>query len=116
MPDPIRGVDNSAPITPTSPASTGQAGAANSAGTADNTAAANATVSGGGADLADVAQTETLLQNILQAASNTPGIDQSKVTELQQAVASGAYKANPQSIAQKLVELEALLGTAGTLQ
>ena len=56
------------------------------------------------------------MQSIIQAASNTPGIDQSKVSELQKAISSGAYQANPQSIAQKIVELEAQLGTAGPLQ
>jgi flagellar biosynthesis anti-sigma factor FlgM len=45
-----------------------------------------------------------------------PGIDQAKVAELQQAIASGSYQANPQSIAQNLVELEALLVTAGQVQ
>jgi len=38
------------------------------------------------------------------------------VSEPQQAIASGAYQTNPQSIAQKLVELENLLGTAGQVQ
>lgn len=114
MPDPIRGVDNSNPVAPTSPTATGQAGATDSAGAASG---ANATgVTSPSTDLADVAQTEALLQSIIQAASNTPGIDQAKVAELQQAIASGAYQANPQSIAQKIVELETLLGTAGQLQ
>jgi negative regulator of flagellin synthesis FlgM len=115
MPDPIRGVDTANPVTPTS---TGQAGAAQS--TDATNAAASATTSStsasAGVDLADVGQTEALLQTIIQAASNTPGIDQTKVAELQQAIASGTYQANPQSIAQKIVELEALLGTAGQLQ
>jgi negative regulator of flagellin synthesis FlgM len=112
MPDPIRGVNTTDPVTATT--SAGQAGSAQSADAAAN--AANAPAATGGADLADVTQTETLLQSILQAASNTPGIDQAKVAELQQAIASGAYQANPQSIAQKIVELEAQLGTAGPLQ
>ena len=112
MPDPIRGVSTPDPITATT--SAGQAGSAQSADAAANTA--NAPAATGGADLADVTQTETLLQSIIQAASNTPGIAQAKVAELQQAIASGAYQANPQSIAQKIVELEAQLGTAGPLQ
>lgn len=114
MPDPIRGVDNSNPVAPTSPTATGQAGATDSAGAASGANATGATSPS--TDLADVAQTEALLQSIIQAASNTPGIDQAKVAELQQAIASGAYQANPQSIAQKIVELETLLGTAGQLQ
>jgi negative regulator of flagellin synthesis FlgM len=112
MPDPIRGVNTPDPVTPTT--SAGQAGSTQSTDAAAN--AANTPAAAGGADLADVTQTETLLQTIIQAASNTPGIDQSKVAELQQAIASGAYQANPQSIAQKIVELEAQLGTAGPLQ
>lgn len=115
MPDPIRGVSTTEPVTATN--SAGQAGSAQSADAANAANATNApATSGGGADLADVGQTEALLQSIIQAASNTPGIDQNKVAELQQAIASGAYQANPQSIAQKIVELEAQLGTAGPLQ
>jgi negative regulator of flagellin synthesis FlgM len=115
MPDPITGVSNTNPVTPAN--STGQSGAAQSSdATAAADAAGTAAAAAGGADLADVGQTEQLLQSIIQAASNTPGIDQAKVAELQQAIASGAYQANPQSIAQKIVELEAQLGTAGPLQ
>jgi negative regulator of flagellin synthesis FlgM len=112
MPDPIRGVDTPNPVTPTTAPTT--------AGAAQSTDNANATGTSGttapAADLADVGQTEALLQNIIQVASNTPGIDQSKVAELQQAIASGSYQVNPDSIAQKLVELEGQLGTAGQLQ
>jgi len=112
MPDPIRGVGTTNPVTPTATAQTG------STQSADAANVANASVSAGsaGADLADVAQTEALLQTIIQAASNIPGVDQSKVAELQQAISSGAYQVNPQSIAQKIVELEAQLGTAGQVQ
>ena len=111
MPDPIRGVDTPNPVTPTSTGQTGSAKPADAANTANASASATS-----GADLADVGQTEALLQTIIQAASNTPGIDQAKVSDLQQAIASGAYQTNPQSIAQKLVELENLLGTAGQVQ
>ena len=110
MPDPIRGVSTPDPVTPASTA-TGATGAAATPDSAAATAAATPA-----ADQADVGQTEALLQTILDAASNTPGIDQNKVSELQQAIASGAYQVNPQSIAQKIVELEAQLGTAGQLQ
>jgi negative regulator of flagellin synthesis FlgM len=108
MPDPIRGVSTPNPVTATSTGATG------SAQTAEATNAPTTTSTG--ADLADVTQTETLLQTIIQAASNTPGIDQAKVSELQQAISSGTYQTNPQSIAQKLAELENLLGTAGQVQ
>jgi len=111
MPDPIRGVDTSNPVTPTSTVATGSAATSDNVATAGTGSATTTAV-----DLADVGQTEALLQTIIQAASATPGIDQAKVSELQQAIASGAYQANPQSIAQKIVELEAQLGTAGQLQ
>ena len=112
MPDPIRGVNTPSPITPAT--STGQTSSTNSTGSTDS--ASPTASAGSNVDLADVAQTEPLLQTIIQAASNTPGIDQAKVSELQQAIASGTYQTNPQSIAQKIVELETLLGTAGQVQ
>ena len=82
MPDPIRGVDTPNPVTPTSTGQTGSAKPADAANTANASASATS-----GADLADVGHTEALLQTIIQAASNTPGIDQTKVSELQQAIA-----------------------------
>jgi flagellar biosynthesis anti-sigma factor FlgM len=110
VPDPIHGVNTTDPVTATS---TNR----NTATTqTDAAAAASASSGAAGTDVADVAQTEALLQSIVQAASSVPGIDQNKIAELQQAVASGNYQANPQAIAQKLVELEALLGTAGQVQ
>ena len=110
MPDPIGGVNSTAPLTPAT--STG-----NTAGpaSAEETAIA-AAGSAAASDLADVSQTEALLQSIVDAANQSPGVDQGKVAELQKAISSGAYQVNPQSIAQKLVELESQLGTAGQLQ
>lgn len=111
MPDPIQGVNTAGPIGPV--ASTGQTGSAASADAVSSAASAGQAPS---ADLADVGQTEALLNTILQAASNVSGIDQAKVTELQQAIASGAYQADPQAIASKFVELENLLATAGVVR
>ncbi|HUI35542.1 MAG TPA: flagellar biosynthesis anti-sigma factor FlgM [Stellaceae bacterium] len=108
MPDPVNNVSTANPITP----AVGEAGTANSA----SAAAPQTAVSVPGADLVDVAQTEALLQSIIQAANAVPGIDPSKVAELKQAVASGTYQANPQALAQKIVELEALLVTAGRVR
>ncbi|HWB51605.1 MAG TPA: flagellar biosynthesis anti-sigma factor FlgM [Stellaceae bacterium] len=113
MPDPIRGVSTPDPVTPAA-TTAGTAGTAATDTAASAAAAASAVAPA--VDDANVGQTEALLQTILDAASNTPGIDQTKVSELQQAIASGAYQANPQSIAQKFVELEAQLGTAGQVQ
>jgi negative regulator of flagellin synthesis FlgM len=108
MPDPIiNSVSTTEPITPAA----GETSATNPAG-----AAVTGAVSPPAADQVDVTQTETLLQSIIQAASAVPGIDQSKIDELKTAVASGTYQANQQTIAQKIVELEALLVTAGRVR
>jgi negative regulator of flagellin synthesis FlgM len=111
MPDPIRGVTTPNPVTTTSTTQTSSTKSADAAISSSSTLPASPS-----ADLADVGQTEALLQTIIQAASNTPGIDQAKVSDLQKAIASGTYQTNPQAIAQKLVELENQLGTAGQLQ
>jgi negative regulator of flagellin synthesis FlgM len=108
MPDPINSVSTTDPITP----ATGEAAAASTAGAT----LPETQQSAPGVDLVDVAQTEALLQSITQAASAVPGIDQTKVAELKQAIASGTYQANPQALAQKLVELESLLVTAGRVR
>jgi len=105
MPESIRGVGTAGPVSPASPGQAAQARASD-AGTAAGT-------TGAGADLADVAQTEALLQTIVEAANKVPGIDQAKVAELQQAIASGAYRSNPKAIAEKMAELEGLLAAAG---
>jgi negative regulator of flagellin synthesis FlgM len=109
MPDAIRGVGTTDPITAPSSA---QTGATNSAAAT----VATATQSSPGTDFADVTQTETLLQSIVAAATTVPGIDAAKVADLQQAIASGTYQVNAQSIAQKLVELDGQLDTAGQLR
>ena len=99
MPDPIRGVNTPNPVTPA--ASTGQTGSAQSTDATDAANAATPAAASPAPILPMSAQTEALLQTIIQAASNTPGIDQAKVAELQQAIASGAYQANPQSLPRK---------------
>lgn len=117
MPDPIQGVTTSGPIGPAnSVGPTNPAGQAGAAPQTDAAASAVSAIPAAGADLANVGQTEVLLQNILQAASTVSGIDPAKVAELQKAIASGAYQADPQAIAGKFLELENLLATAGVLQ
>jgi hypothetical protein len=75
MPDPIRGVSTPDPITPASTAA-GATGAAQTTDAAASAAAASAAAPP--ADQADVGQTEALLQTILDAANNAPGIDQAQ--------------------------------------
>ena len=64
-------------------------------------------------DSADVARAEALLATITQAAAAVPPIDPARVAELKQAVNSGIYEANPQKIAAKMIEIEALLASKG---
>jgi flagellar biosynthesis anti-sigma factor FlgM len=109
MSDPINSINTTGPVTPATPGGT-------TAATSNATAVIPEAGSAPAADVADVGQTEALLQSIVQAANNVPGIDQSKVADLQKAIAAGAYQANPQSIVQKIVELETLLGTAGVVR
>jgi negative regulator of flagellin synthesis FlgM len=109
MPDPIQGVSTPDAVAPTSTPPTGT--------TPNSDAAASAPASTtASTDVADVTQTEALLQSIISEAAKVPGADQAKIASLQQAIASGAYQVNPQSIAQKIAELEVLLGTAGQVQ
>jgi len=107
MPDPIRGVS---PPDALGVASTGQAGPVEQAVSA---ARSHATTK---VDSADVNRAEALLTAITQAANAVPAIDQARIAELRQAINSGTYKADPLLIAQKIVELEALLGPKGKIE
>ena len=64
-------------------------------------------------DTADVTSVEALLATITKAANAVPPIDQTRVAELQQAINSGTYQANPQQIAKMLMEIEELLASKG---
>ncbi len=104
MPDPIQGVN------PTGPIEIAQAGPT---GGAAGTAPASQPSTSASVDSADVARAEALLSTIAATASNVSGVDEARVAALQQAIQSGAYQANPQQIAQKIIELEALLMPQG---
>ncbi len=53
-----------------------------------------------------------LLAAISAAVKSTPDIDRSRVAAVQQAIASGQYKIDPERIANRLVRLEQDLGDA----
>jgi flagellar biosynthesis anti-sigma factor FlgM len=106
MPESIGGVGSTGSVSPTTP---GRARTTRSTDTAGGSASSTST----SVDYANVSQTEALLQTIVDAANNVPGIDQAKVAELQQAIASGAYQSNPKVIAEKFAELETMLAAAG---
>ena len=53
-----------------------------------------------------------VLASLSQAVNSTPDINSSRVAALQQAIASGQYKINPERIANRLVQLDQDLGNA----
>jgi negative regulator of flagellin synthesis FlgM len=107
MPDPIHGVNTADPV---GVASTGQAGSPQPA------VSTTPSPAGTSVDSADVARAEALLAAIKHAADAVPAFNQARVAELQQAINSGIYPPNPQQIAQKIVEIEALLGSKGKIE
>jgi negative regulator of flagellin synthesis FlgM len=64
-------------------------------------------------DSADLSRAEGLLTTISRASSAIPTVDPARVAELQQALNSGTYQANPQLIAENIMKIEALLSGAG---
>jgi negative regulator of flagellin synthesis FlgM len=110
MADPIQGVTPAVSVEVTQ---TGQAGASP---TTASTPAPPTT--GGGAapeiDSADVARAEALLATISTTSAEIPEIDEARVSALQQAISSGNYQVNPEQIAQKIMELEAMLIPQGS--
>ena len=107
MPDPIQGVQASDRLRV---ASNDQAASSQAP-----VQAAEPSSSGIAVDSADVAWAQALLATITQAAAEVPPVDQTTVAELQQAINSGTYQANPQQIAEKIVEIEALLASRQSL-
>ena len=102
MPDPILGVNQ---IGALKVGSTNEPGSAPGAGATQNSGAAPSV------DSADVARAEALLATITKAAAAVPPMDPARVAELKQAINSGIYEANPQQIAEKMIEIEALLAS-----
>jgi negative regulator of flagellin synthesis FlgM len=102
MPDPIRGVNAADALGVTA---TDQSGNGNTATGATGSAAATPAT-----DTADVSKVESLLAAIGTMSGSLPAVDQARVQEIQQSIANGTYQVNPQTVAQKMLELERLLG------
>jgi negative regulator of flagellin synthesis FlgM len=58
----------------------------------------------------DVGRSELLLSRLEQALDAAPVVDAGRVRAIKNAIASGAYEIDPRAIADKLVELERMLG------
>jgi negative regulator of flagellin synthesis FlgM len=104
MPDPIRGAN---PIDVVGGASAAQSGTSPAARPTAQSSVASVPV-----DTADLSRAEALLTTISQASAAVPSIDRTRVSELQQALNSGTYQANPQLIAEKIMEIESLLSSS----
>jgi len=104
MPDPIQGVNATDALGVTS---TGQTGSTQAAVPTTPSPADTAI------DSADVSRVEALLATITQAAHTVPPVDPTRVAELQQAINSGTFQANPQQIAKMIMQIEQLLASKG---
>jgi negative regulator of flagellin synthesis FlgM len=60
-------------------------------------------------DSADLSRAQALLATISQASAGIPSVDRVLVGQLQEALNSGTYRADPQLIAEKIMEIESLL-------
>ena len=106
MPDPIQGVNATDAL---GVASAGQTGTPQAA--APTTPSPSDTV----IDSADVSRVEALLATITSAANTVPPVNQTRVAELQHAINSGTFQANPEYIAKMIMEIEQLLASKGKI-
>jgi len=81
-----------------------------------NTAVGTPTAGASSSPAADssvhITSSARLLASLSQAVNNTPDINSARVATMQQAIASGQYKINPERIANRLVQLDQDLGNA----
>jgi flagellar biosynthesis anti-sigma factor FlgM len=100
MADPIGGVN---PIDVAGIASAGGSGSQPAAAPKSQTGSVAAV------DSTDLSRAQALLTTISQAAAAVPLVDRIRLGQLQQALNSGTYRADPQLIAEKIMEIESLL-------
>jgi negative regulator of flagellin synthesis FlgM len=62
-------------------------------------------------DSADLSRAEALLTSISQTSATVSAVDLTRVSQLQEMLNSGTYRADPQLIAQKIMEIESLLSS-----
>jgi negative regulator of flagellin synthesis FlgM len=98
MTNPISGVAGTAETPEIHPSAGSKSGQAS--GTAPSASAAV------GADSADVAQTQSLLETINAAAAAVPTVNQDRVSAVRTAIAQGTYQINPQQVAKQLIQSE----------
>ncbi len=82
------------------------------AGTPVGTATAGSSSSASTDLSVHITSSARVLASLSQAVNNTPDINSARVAAVQQAIASGQYKINPERIANRLVQLDQDLGNA----
>jgi anti-sigma28 factor (negative regulator of flagellin synthesis) len=65
-----------------------------------------------GVDTADVSRAEAVLTTIAQSSATVSSVNQLQIAQLQEALNSGTYQANPQLIAERIMEIESLLSSS----
>jgi negative regulator of flagellin synthesis FlgM len=63
-------------------------------------------------DSVHITPSARLLASLSQAVNSTPDVNTSRVAAVQQAIAAGQYRINPERIANRLLQLEQDLGSA----
>jgi negative regulator of flagellin synthesis FlgM len=101
MADPINGINGAAP------ASVGSLGGAPATSA---TAPAAAEVTPAPVDSANVSKTAGLLETIKAAGDSLPVVDEARVASVKSALEAGTLPQQPQQVAQKLIEMDAMFG------
>ena len=74
---------------------------------------ATSTAPGAATESVNITDTARRLAALQETIAGMPEVDAARVTELRQAIERGQYHANPEKIADRLLQLERDLGAAG---
>ncbi len=64
-------------------------------------------------DSVSLTRTASRLQAVKDRIEQTPEVDRERVDNLRRAIADGSYQSNPQKVADKLIQFEALMQGSG---
>lgn len=73
----------------------------------------NSQSSGSSGESVTITDSARQLASLSQAVQDTPDVDTSRVTKIQQAIESGTYQIDPERIADGLIQMDYNLGNAG---
>lgn len=92
------------------PIDTGSARRTERGGSSPTKSTAPGGAGAGAGETVDVGRSELLLSRLAQTLDATPVVDAGRVRAIKNAISSGAYEIDSRAIADKLVELERMLG------